>query len=272
MWIVLSGRRRRRSYRLSNLQRAPRRKAQGAEGNPLPGTSDAASLIVATAGALPYPLELLPALQRVNRTFAFDQGDERNSSRHLYVTSGRQRLTVLSGHPLSPAEQSSQCAPRSALLKFMIEDPVQVTALFGSGILIRAPRPERYAIHKLLCTTKRLAGEAAAQADVRRASELLKGCAQAGRWPELKAAFAEAIGQGRAWSDALEAGALRLHRGAIPIALWCLKQARHELAHQSRWGDREPDQSRQRPRSICPSSCARPQTLHSVGQDNCKSL
>ena len=40
-------------------------------------------------------------------------------------------------------------------LKFLIAEPIPAVALHRSGILLQIPRPERYAIHKLIVAQRR---------------------------------------------------------------------------------------------------------------------
>lgn len=42
-----------------------------------------------------------------------------------------------------------------AFLNFLIADPIAAVALYRSGILVQIPRPERYAIHKLIVAQRR---------------------------------------------------------------------------------------------------------------------
>lgn len=46
-------------------------------------------------------------------------------------------------------------------LNFLIADPIHAAAIYRSGILVQVPRPERYAIHKLIITDRRAMGRAA---------------------------------------------------------------------------------------------------------------
>jgi hypothetical protein len=43
-------------------------------------------------------------------------------------------------------------------LNFLIADPIQVPLLYRSGSLVQIPRPERFAIHKLIVADRRRSG------------------------------------------------------------------------------------------------------------------
>jgi hypothetical protein len=61
-------------------------------------------------------------------------------------------------------------------LDFLIYREVQAVALFGGGVAINVPAPERYALHKLLVSRMRIKTEqsqAKAQKDLQQAGELL---------------------------------------------------------------------------------------------------
>ena len=85
-------------------------------------------------------------------------------------------------------------------LDFLIYQEVQAAVLWGPGVLINVPSPERYALHKLLISRRRIQSadsQAKARKDVRQAAELIRVLAQ--RRPyELRDAWTEL--QGRDWS------------------------------------------------------------------------
>ncbi|MEM6944477.1 MAG: GSU2403 family nucleotidyltransferase fold protein [Pseudomonadota bacterium] len=49
-------------------------------------------------------------------------------------------------------------------LNFLIADPIRVPALYRRGVLVQIPRPERYAVHKLIVASRRREGPMSAKA------------------------------------------------------------------------------------------------------------
>lgn len=89
-------------------------------------------------------------------------------------------------------------------LNFLIRDPIPAVALYREGVLVQIPAPERYAIHKLIISSRRVGpGRAKATKDLAQAG-LLIGALLEQRPEELRSAYHEAIGSGRAWKDALD--------------------------------------------------------------------
>ncbi|MGH6943976.1 MAG: nucleotidyltransferase family protein [Geminicoccaceae bacterium] len=86
-------------------------------------------------------------------------------------------------------------------LDFLIYQEIKAAVLWGPGILINVPSPERYALHKLLVSRRRIQSaesQTKARKDVRQAAELIRVLAQ--RRPyELHDAWAELQGRGPKW-------------------------------------------------------------------------
>ncbi|MCT7377950.1 nucleotidyltransferase domain-containing protein [Chelativorans sp. EGI FJ00035] len=68
---------------------------------------------------------------------------------------------------LTPAFGDEKVKPLPALgvsaqalnyLNFLIADPLRAVALYRSGVLVQVPRPERFAIHKLIVADRRYGG------------------------------------------------------------------------------------------------------------------
>jgi len=97
-----------------------------------------------------------------------------------------------------------------SFLNFLIKDPIPAVALYRSGVLVQIPRPERYAIHKLIVATRRSGADAAkARKDIAQAEMLIRILAE--DQPDmLAAAWEEAVGRGEDWEQAVSAGARRL--------------------------------------------------------------
>jgi hypothetical protein len=96
-------------------------------------------------------------------------------------------------------------------LDFLIYNEVQAVALYGDGVLINVPSPERYALHKLLVSRLRLEtseSQAKADKDLRQAGELLEILVD--RRPfEIRDLWSELTDRGPKWRQhATEAASL----------------------------------------------------------------
>ena len=89
-------------------------------------------------------------------------------------------------------------------LNFLIRDPIPAVAIYREGVLVQIPSPERYAIHKLIISTKRKGpGRAKAQKDLAQAKLLIEALREQ-RPSELNAAYKEAIKEGPNWKEAIQ--------------------------------------------------------------------
>lgn len=89
-------------------------------------------------------------------------------------------------------------------MNYLIRDPVPAVALYREGILLQIPSPERYAIHKLIVSTRRSGpGRAKSIKDLAQAKALI-GVLSELRPGDLSAAYAEAREEGSRWQEALD--------------------------------------------------------------------
>lgn len=89
-------------------------------------------------------------------------------------------------------------------LNFLIAGPIPAVSPYMEGLLVQIPRPERYAVHKLIVSQKRRGSSGAKkQKDLEQARILIDTLAET-RPYELNAALAEATEKGKAWKDALD--------------------------------------------------------------------
>lgn len=102
---------------------------------------------------------------------------------------------------LEPLGVHAQALP---FLNFLIADPIPAVALYRSGVLVQVPRPERYAIHKLIVAQRR-AERASAKAfkDLAQAHALIDVLAE-DRPGELAQAYQSVLEKGPKWRDAIE--------------------------------------------------------------------
>jgi hypothetical protein len=59
-------------------------------------------------------------------------------------------------------------------LEFLIADPIQAVALYGSGVEVVVPQPARYAVHKLIVAQVRTEGSAKRTKDLAQSKELIE--------------------------------------------------------------------------------------------------
>jgi hypothetical protein len=96
-------------------------------------------------------------------------------------------------------------------LDFLIRDEVRATVLYGPGITVNVPAPERYAVHKLIVATWRLrTSRPKALKDVAQASVLFQALSQARQGALTARVWQEACARGPARRRALGEGAARL--------------------------------------------------------------
>ncbi len=96
-------------------------------------------------------------------------------------------------------------------LNFLIAEPIPAVALYRSGVLVQIPRPERFAIHKLIVADRRLGGpdQAKSRKDRGQAAFLIALLAQ-DRPDDLRDAFADAQSRGPAWRERIKASLARM--------------------------------------------------------------
>lgn len=89
-------------------------------------------------------------------------------------------------------------------LNFLIADPIPAVSPYMEGLLVQIPRPERYAVHKLIVSQKRHASSGAKrQKDVQQARVLIAALSET-RPYELRSALDEAGNNGRQWREPLD--------------------------------------------------------------------
>lgn len=112
---------------------------------------------------------------------------------------------------LTPAFGEETVRPLQALgvsaqslnyLNFLIAEPVHAAALYRSGVLVQIPRPERYAIHKLIIADRRRDGSGSLKAakDREQAAFLIQALAE-DRPDDLAHAYTVAMATGPRWRD-----------------------------------------------------------------------
>jgi hypothetical protein len=170
-------------------------------------TNDADLAIARLAAPrLAPPLDLGGVLRRADPSFEpeFQAEDRlpkefrsaRGFSIDVVTTKGR------SGRPLQIRSLGSAATPLS-YLDYLIEDPIDVVALYGAGFRVRAPDPARYAVHKLIVAQERRRGDPKSIKDLTQARELI--AALDARDPDVIGDAAEAaMSRGPRWRSRVE--------------------------------------------------------------------
>jgi hypothetical protein len=90
-------------------------------------------------------------------------------------------------------------------LNYLIANPIDAAVVYREGVLVKIPRPERYAIHKLIVASRRLDGPDSLKArkDLMQAQALANILA-ADRPADLTDAYDDAISRGPKWKTRIE--------------------------------------------------------------------
>ncbi|TNE58699.1 MAG: hypothetical protein EP340_04680 [Alphaproteobacteria bacterium] len=107
-------------------------------------------------------------------------------------------------HEVIKLEPLGVYAQALSFLNFLIADPIPAVGLYRSGVLVQIPRPERYAIHKLIVAQRRDKGSLAkARKDLAQAEFLIEVLSE-DRPGDLQDAFQEAMIKGPKWRREIE--------------------------------------------------------------------
>ncbi len=97
-------------------------------------------------------------------------------------------------------------------LNFLIADPIPAVGLYRNGVLVQVPRPERYAVHKMIVAGRRKdTMRLKAQKDMLQAEALVEVMIE-DRPYEIESAFRDAWSRGPAWRELLDKA---LHRSKM---------------------------------------------------------
>jgi hypothetical protein len=96
-------------------------------------------------------------------------------------------------------------------LNYLIAGPIRAAATYRSGVLVQIPRPERFAIHKLIVADRRRGGPDAlkSEKDRRQAAFLIEVLAE-DRPDELREAYEDALSRGPKWRERIAASLKRM--------------------------------------------------------------
>lgn len=161
--------------------------------------------------------DMLGLLQSVDPTFSEvpHQADSRFSTRFLARDS---KLSVdfltpnyskdeYSGRPASMPALGGAAAQPLRFLDFLIADSTRSLLMHKGGIPVRVPMPERYAVHKLIVSTRRQGEHTGKrEKDLRQAGLLVEALTLKRRALDLAAAWVEAWQRGPGWREGLIGG------------------------------------------------------------------
>jgi hypothetical protein len=100
-------------------------------------------------------------------------------------------------------------------LEYLIEEPINAVALYGSGARVSIPQPARFAVHKLIVAQVRDIGAAKRRKDLAQARELFEVLSET-LPAELEEALADARRRGRQWSAHIAASLKLIGRQMSP--------------------------------------------------------
>jgi hypothetical protein len=100
-------------------------------------------------------------------------------------------------------------------LNYLIAEPIKAAVIYRSGVLVQIPRPERFAIHKLIVANRRRTGADAlkSEKDRRQAAFLIQVLAE-DRPDELREAYEDVLTRGPKWRARIEATLGRMRNEA----------------------------------------------------------
>jgi len=134
------------------------------------------------------------------------RGSQPTSWRHAHSIYDIDFLTPSFDDDLRPTHLASLNVWAQGLhyLDFLIKGPMPAVSIYMEGLLVQVPRPERYAVHKLIVSQKRNAGSGPkSRKDLQQARAIIWAMAE-DRGHEIKAAIAEADSRGEKWREALD--------------------------------------------------------------------
>ena len=106
-------------------------------------------------------------------------------------------------------------------LNFLIAEPIHAAAIYRSGVLVQVPRPERYAIHKLIIADRRRdgAGSLKSSKDREQAAFLIEAMAE-DRPDDLARAYATAMEVGPRWREHIGNSLKRMPETKATLDAW----------------------------------------------------
>jgi hypothetical protein len=170
------------------------------------------SISVAIDDAMPPILDVLREVDKSFRPIPHVSGKPASTQ---FITSSSFKVEFLTpnrstdehnGRPaLMPALGGAAAQPLR-FLDFLIYDPRRTVMLHRAGIPVNVPAPERYAVHKLIVSTRRKTGDdgsAKSRKDLWQAQQLMEAMIELKMNDDIADAFAEAMDRGPSWRTAI---------------------------------------------------------------------
>lgn len=168
------------------------------------------SISVAVDDGMP---PVLDTLREVDKSFREvpSQVDSRVSTQ--FMTRDRFKVEFLTpnrggdelgGKPAPMPALGGAAAQPLRFLDFLIYQPIRAVMLYGAGVPVTIPAPERYAVHKLIVAQRRFTdkdGTAKSQKDLMQAAALMCALIELKRTADLADVFVEACDRGPTWRD-----------------------------------------------------------------------
>ena len=184
----------------------------------LDDTAQTGDLDIASFGRLSLALDdrTDPPVAAVLKDFAFDPVPSLDSAPAWRWRQSRGEALV---EFLTPAFGEEGVQPLAALgvtaralhhLNYLIADPIPAAVLYRSGILVQIPRPERFAIHKLIVADRRQDRDRLKAAKDRRQAAILIRALAEDRPDDLRDALEDAQSRGPRWRARITASLTRM--------------------------------------------------------------
>lgn len=197
------------------------------------------SISTAVGDSIPPILDVLRKVDPSFREVPHQSGGARSTQ---FQNNGRYKVEFVTpntgsdDHMDKPADMPALGGAGAEPLRFLdylIHDPVRTVLLHKAGVTVNVPRPERYAVHKLILSTRRgddAYGELKREKDLRQSTLLMEALVQTRRHYELAEAFTEAWDRGPSWQDGIQDGISYLRDGLNPDVAEGVVEGIEELA------------------------------------------
>lgn len=122
------------------------------------------------------------------------------------------------GKPSPMPARGGASAENLRFLDYLIYEPVRTVLLFREGVNVLVPAPERYAVHKLIISSRRRSdalGRLKADKDLSQAALLFQALVETRHNDELADAWEEAWDRGDAWKEGIVSGLRRLPKSGV---------------------------------------------------------
>ena len=161
--------------------------------------------------------ETAPPLGEVLAGFSFDPVPslEANSTWRWRQTKGNALVEFLTPafdeeEGLRPLKALGVSARALHHLNYLIAEPIAAALAYRAGVLVQIPRPERFAVHKLIVAARRSGAERLkSEKDRRQAAFLIEALAE-DRPDDLAEAYEDALSRGPRWRERIAASLERL--------------------------------------------------------------